>query len=274
MRQLVAILWLVGAGCGVAAADDVPLPRPRPELPAVSSEPLSFREAAGPDFDTSKVTAKPTDCDTRLKSIAAIDLMPRLIGPGACGGDDIVEVDAVLLAGNKQIEMKPTPLLQCPMAEQLALWLRDQAAPRVAEAGPTIASVQSYDDFECRLRNRQITGKVSEHGKADAIDVRGFTLVNGSFIGLTDVNADKDLRDDLRQSACGRFTTVLGPGSDGYHEQHIHLDLLQRHNGYRICQWDVRVPPPPKPEPATVVAGEPVPLPPPRPHVSRDSRKL
>ena len=39
--------------------------------------------------------------------------------------------------------------------------------------------------------------------------------------------------------------TVLGPGSDGYHEEHIHLDLAERRNNYKVCQWDVRVPPPP-----------------------------
>jgi hypothetical protein len=38
---------------------------------------------------------------------------------------------------------------------------------------------------------------------------------------------------------CKRFTTVLGPGSDGYHEEHIHLDLMERHNNYKICQWNV-----------------------------------
>ena len=38
---------------------------------------------------------------------------------------------------------------------------------------------------------------------------------------------------------------MLGPGSDGYHEEHIHLDLAARRNNYKICQWDVRVPPPP-----------------------------
>ena len=46
----------------------------------------------------------------------------------------------------------------------------------------------------------------------------------------------------LRDSACHRFTTVLGPGSDGYHEAHIHLDLIERRQGYRMCQWDVREP--------------------------------
>jgi hypothetical protein len=43
----------------------------------------------------------------------------------------------------------------------------------------------------------------------------------------------------MKTSACARFTTVLGPGSDGYHEDHIHVDLMERHNGYRICQWNV-----------------------------------
>jgi hypothetical protein len=40
-------------------------------------------------------------------------------------------------------------------------------------------------------------------------------------------------------SVCARFSTVLGPGSDWYHEDHIHLDLMERHNNYKICQWDV-----------------------------------
>jgi hypothetical protein len=61
---------------------------------------------------------------------------------------------------------------------------------------------------------------------------------------------------------CARFSTVLGPGSDGYHENHIHVDLMERRSGYRaMCQWDVRMPevtPPPE-----VVSA--VPLPQPRP---------
>jgi hypothetical protein len=47
------------------------------------------------------------------------------------------------------------------------------------------------------------------------------------------------LREKLRQSACARFSTVLGNGADAYHDSHVHLDLLERSNHYRICQWDV-----------------------------------
>jgi hypothetical protein len=52
------------------------------------------------------------------------------------------------------------------------------------------------------------------------------------------------VREDVLHSMCKRFTTVLGPGSDGYHEDHIHLDLLQRHNNYTICEWNVLDPMP------------------------------
>jgi hypothetical protein len=47
------------------------------------------------------------------------------------------------------------------------------------------------------------------------------------------------VRERVLHSVCARFSTVLGPGSDWYHEDHIHLDLAQRRNDYRICQWNV-----------------------------------
>ena len=70
----------------------------------------------------------------------------------------------------------------------------------------------------------------------------------------------RDFRDNLRKATCARFMTVLGPGSDGFHEDHIHIDLAERRSGYRICQWDVLVP-----DAAVSTDEPPVPLPRPRP---------
>ena len=80
---------------------------------------------------------------------------------------------------------------------------------------------------------------MSEHGRANALDVRAFKLANGQSISLTDRTVPREVRENVLHSVCTRFTTVLGPGSDGYHEDHIHLDLMQRHNNYKICQWNV-----------------------------------
>ncbi|MGC1695530.1 MAG: extensin family protein, partial [Pseudolabrys sp.] len=198
--------------------------------------------------------------------------MPRLIGPGACGGRDMVQLNAVQLPGHARIEIRPTPVLRCEMAESLAGWIQDEADPLLRKAGMALRSVATYDDFECRGRNRVLGAKLSEHGKGNAIDIRAFTLADGRSIGLTDMTVAKDLRDGLRASACERFTTVLGPGSDGHHEGHIHLDLAERRRGYRICQWDVREPPPAE------IASVLVPLPVPRPVIPdapvKDGRKL
>jgi hypothetical protein len=236
-------------------------------MPPVGAEPHSFREAAGLDFNADDVTSEPSDCRKRLEVIAVVDAMPRLIGPGACGGGDMVQLSAVRLAGDARIAVKPAPVIRCEMAESLSAWIRDEAAPRVGAAGIALRSVDTYDDFDCRGRNRIVGAKMSEHGKGNAVDVRSLTLADGHVMELTDMTAPKDLREALRESACGRFTTVLGPGSDGFHEGHIHFDLAERGHGHRICQWEVREPPPP-----TIVAyvqfdGNPLPLPPPRPAI-------
>ena len=114
-------------------------------------------------------------------------------------------------------------------------------------------------------RRRQRSGErnkvESEHGRGNAVDLRAFVLADGRVVGLTDMTVAKEFRGELRESACHRFTTVLGPGSDGYHEAHIHLDLAERQHGYRMCQWDVREPP------VTEVAVR-VPLPTSRPAVA------
>jgi hypothetical protein len=258
MRLLVALLCLAGACGDIAVAEDVPLPRPRPPL---WIEPQSFREAAGPDFNSTNATSAPTECDERLGKIAAIEPMPRLIGPDACGGGDMVQLNAVMLAGGERIELKPAPVLRCAFAESITGWLHDEAAPRAEKLGAAMRAVETYDDFECRGRNRVAGAKLSEHGRGNAVDLRAFVLADGRVVGLTDMTVAKEFRGELRESACHRFTTVLGPGSDGYHEAHIHLDLAERQHGYRMCQWDVREPP------VTEVAVR-VPLPTSRPAVA------
>jgi hypothetical protein len=86
--------------------------------------------------------------------------------------------------------------------------------------------------------------------------------VSGKTVDPTDPHVSQEFREGWKRSVCARFSTVLGPGSDGYHENHIHVDLLDRRPGYRgMCRWDVRLPETAPPE---VVSS--IPLPQPRPN--------
>jgi len=230
------------AGTAIATVQNVPLPRPRPPS---WPEPHSFAEAAGPDFNTADVTSAPSDCNQRLAMIAVIELLPRLIGPGDCGGRDMVRLDAVLLPNHRRVDVKPTAVLRCAMAESFAAWVRDEASAHIATLGTALHGIETYGSYECRSRNSVPDAKLSEHGKGNAIDVRALIIAGDRRTELTDETVAKPLREELRDSACHRFTTVLGPGADSYHNNHIHLDILERTHGLRICQWDVREPPPP-----------------------------
>jgi hypothetical protein len=143
-------LVIVLFGCGVAAAK-VPLPRPRPPSDVL---PISFN--AGADFDLGSVSADPTPCDRRLAGVAAIEPLPRLIGPGACGGADMVELDAVLLQDGGRVAVEPAAVLNCTMAEAVSGWLREDAAPALARLGSPLRAVENYDSYECRSRNRVV----------------------------------------------------------------------------------------------------------------------
>src|SRR5882757_4219890 len=195
MRLGIAFLVLIGACGSTAAADDpVPLPRPRPHMPPVWAEPHTFREAAGPDFKSDEVTSEPSACRQRLEKLAVIVAIPRLIGPNACGGGDMVEVSAVRMPGNTQIAIKPAPVLRCAMAESLATWVHDEAAPRIAKTGALLRQLDTYDDYSCRGRNRIIGAQMSEHGKGNAVDIRSFSFTDGRIVMPTDMKVSKELR--------------------------------------------------------------------------------
>jgi hypothetical protein len=184
----------------------------------------------------------PSDCQRRLSDIATFRPLPPLVGPGECGASDAVLLETVILPDRAEVTIAPPATLRCSMAEALAAWIRDDVAPAALKLGAPLRGLDEFDSYECRGRNQVAGAKISEHGRANAIDVGGIKLAGGRAIVLTDGNLDKDWREQIKASACARFDTVLGPGADDYHEQHIHLDLIGRPSGLKLCEWDIRGP--------------------------------
>ncbi len=224
----------------------VPLPKPRPaQAPALLPEKPSAAkpapaESAEPAEAPAPAAPSPSACRTALTDeIAIAPSIPDIHGAGGCGGEDLVRLEAVVLPDKHRVSFKPAAILRCKMASAVADWIRADIAPLLTSLGTEISGLDNFDSYECRGRNRAVGGRLSEHGRANALDVGAFQLANGRSISLTDRTVPRELRESVLHSVCARFTTVLGPGSDWYHEDHIHLDLIERHNNYKICQWNV-----------------------------------
>jgi len=231
-----------------AEAPIIPLPRPRPTLPTPNEM------AAEPPV--------PSACQLRLTSdIAIAEPVPHIAGANGCGVDDPVRLSAVITKDRVRVAITPPAIMRCTTAEAIVHWIREDVTPIAATLGAPLGGIANFASYECRGRNRIAGAKMSEHGKGNALDIRALTLANGRSYELTDIAVAKEAREKLRASACTRFTTVLGPESDGFHDGHVHIDLAERRSGYRICQWAVRdisdLVPLPRERPAQAPAREP-----------------
>jgi hypothetical protein len=225
----------------------LPLPVPRPaEAPravpdnakaAPAAEPEKTAEPAEP---AAPKAPEPSACRQALtEEIAIAPSIPDIHGAGGCGGEDLVRLEAIVLPNKHRVAVTPAATLRCKMASEISDWVRTDVVNLAAPLGSEPTVLDNFDSYECRGFNRVPGAHLSEHGRANALDVRAIKLANGQSIELTDRTVPRDLRERFLQSVCGRFMTVLGPGSDWYHEEHIHLDLMERRNNYKICQWNV-----------------------------------
>jgi len=253
-----AVAQAIAPGPSLPAAEgaqSVPLPQPRP--PQTQTVPDGFSNLGVPSMGVGPEPQPPSACLLALTAdLAVAEPVPPIAQPNGCDALDAVRLSAVNVGG-RRVPITPPVTLRCTMATALATWVREDVAPAAAGLGGELAGIDNYDSFECRGRNRIAGAKTSEHGRANAIDIKAVLLAGGQRLGLTDPEVTRGFRETIRRTACARFTTVLGPGSDGYHEEHVHVDLAERRNGYRLCQWnvlDVTIPLP-RPRPAEAPDG-------------------
>lgn len=201
-----------------------------------AAQPPRFPTAPATAPDTATPPA-PSDCRAALRALGAgfTDLPP--IREGACGIDAPLRLTRIAPG----VTMHGGAVMACPTALALARWTTTFLAPAAAlwpERGG-LTGMRSGSTYACRQRIGDGSGKLSEHATGAAIDIAAFTFARGPDLPVA-ARPGNDMASAFqataRASACMVFTTVLGPGSDGAHENHLHLDVKPRRGGYRICQ--------------------------------------
>ena len=230
-----AATWLLSSANG-HAADRLSAPALKPAPVPMPSSPTTVvmtNGMAAPDYAA---------CLSDLARTGAVYQPLGDLTKEGCALSGAVQLQSVA-TNFGAVTISGEPIMLCSFARQFVSWVRDIGAPlTLAYTGARLTTIETGPGFVCRNRYNQPDAKISEHAKGNAIDIAAFALSDKQRISVKPqpndpANAQELLR-IFRTSGCGYFTTILGPGSNAAHEEHLHFDygMHGKTMNYRICE--------------------------------------
>jgi Extensin-like protein C-terminus len=219
---------------GVAPEEDeIELP---PEGSPGLREPVAHGPYPGPYVDTrvhpprDRYAAPYPQRPDAASSLPQANPLPRL---GPAQGNSV--------AAFGPVAVKPAATLACPIVSVLDRWLADSVQPAAQRwFGARVVEIKQISAYSCRGMNGNSRAHISEHAFGNALDIAAFTLADGRHISVKDgwkgMPEEQGFLRDVEAAACQQFNTVLAPGSNVYHYDHIHVDLMRRASQRVICQ--------------------------------------
>lgn len=224
----------------------------------------------------------------KVRETPYVKISKSINGPGVCGADYPVKVSALtssvpqnvagtgnlmLTSGNLMLtSITPTATLSCPMVTSVDAWLgNDVQRAAMTWFNQPVIELITFGSFSCRPMNNRVGARLSEHSFANAIDAKGFRLADGRVVsvvkGWRGQQEEQGFLREVAFTACRHFSTVLAPGSDAMHYDHIHIDLARHAKGRHYCRPALQMPSPPQYQSQPLISSnEPLansPLPPP-----------
>jgi hypothetical protein len=134
----------------------------------------------------------------------------------------------------------PAATLACPMVSALDQWIAGSVQPAALQwFGQPVVEIRQISAYSCRGMNGNPRARISEHAFGNALDIAAFMLADGRKVtvreGWRGLPEERGFLRDVHATACQQFSTVLGPGSNAFHADHLHVDLMRRSSGRNIC---------------------------------------
>ena len=139
------------------------------------------------------------------------------------------------------VEVSPPATLACPIVAALDQWMATSVQPAALRwFRQPVVEIKQISAYSCRGMNGNPNAHISEHAFGNALDIAEFDLADGHVVsvqhGWRGTPEEQGFLHDVQSAACDQFSTVLAPGANVYHYNHIHVDLMRRTSGRRICE--------------------------------------
>jgi hypothetical protein len=221
---------LVFSGYQAIVHPDTPLPRAwNPTQPLRIDDPITPLTG----WKLTKAVATETQCLSTLQGHAALRALAPLEDSEQCFISDRVD-----LRGVGQARLAPLET-RCAIALRMAMWEQHSLQPAAQEFLSTqVTSIAHIGSYNCRAMrtNAGVSTRMSTHATADAIDIAGFGLADGTQIKLIadweGADAKAAFLRAARDGACRWFDLTLSPDYNRLHADHFHLQS----RGWGLCR--------------------------------------
>lgn len=202
------------AAPAASAAVTVPPPAPTANTPAATpgkdataSWPVTLEEvhaarvakAGAPEtWPAEEIQQARARCARILKEINAVAEMQEPIRAGSCGTPAPIKL--VSIGRKPEVVLSPPAVVTCEMAEALHKWIVTGLQPLARQhLGAPVVKINKMSDYSCRNAYGRARGRLSEHGRANALDISGFeTATGGSAMLLADWGlTERDVRQQV-----------------------------------------------------------------------------
>ena len=186
---------------------------PEPEQAVPIAPTAKVPDQPGAAWSLDEIAAAKTQCLTLLKGLSLEFTYAAPIRKGACGTAQPVEVTA--FGSDPAIRLRPAAVMNCQLAARLSQWLQSSVQPLArAWLKSDVVELKNEAAYDCRNRYGDPGQKLSEHAKANALDIGAFTLANGKMITVSG-NWGPVMR-DLIAAAKAAKTGTGASGASGF----------------------------------------------------------
>ncbi|AHB48542.1 extensin [Hyphomicrobium nitrativorans NL23] len=158
------------AGKSAIAADPKAEPAPKAAEPAKKPNPNEW-----PAEDVELARAR---CTQLLKGLDVVTVPEPPMRKGDCGAHAPVRL--ISIGKSPEVSVSPPAVVSCDMVVALHKWITEDIQPLAKRhLGAEVIKMESMSDYSCRMAYGRVGNKLSEHGKANALDIRGFMTRKG-----------------------------------------------------------------------------------------------
>lgn len=212
-------------------------PRTLPEAEAEAKA----KAVPEPPWPQQEIDLARARCNQLLKSVNVVAVPEPAFRHGECGAPAPIRL--VSVGRNPEVAISPPALVTCDMAAALGTWIKNDLQPLARKhLGSQIVKIEGMSDYSCRNAYGRVRTRLSEHGRANALDIRGFMSQVGQMVTVLDdwgmtgreiaaaVAAEKAAaaRAAAAAEAAARQAAAVGPAKAGGQPAAVGTDGLNR----------------------------------------------